>query len=163
MKMKMFTIIISFLMCASLPLVSNAQTLSDSITIKGHLFYQGGKKLKMNQLVNTLQSNEEAFQQIKIAQSSYNTAAVFSFAGGFLIGWTIGSVLGGSGEEPNLVLAGIGGGLMAISLPFQHKFKNEAKQAINIYNNGLQTTSFKDKRELKFLLTGNGVGLAFHF
>ena len=141
------------------------QSETDSISMKkvfgGYQFYQGEKRLNVKQLVNTMKPNEEAYSQMKSAKSSYTTASVISFAGGFMVGWPVGTAIGGG--EPNWTLAGIGAGLLVVSIPISQKFNKQAKQAVDTYNLGLQTTSFWDKSELRLSMTGNGLGLTLKF
>lgn len=141
------------------------QTVTDSISMKkvlgGYLFYQGEKRLNMNQLVNAVKPNEQAYKQIKSAQSTYTLATIIGFAGGFMVGWPIGTSIGGG--EPNWTMAGIGAGLMVVSIPISQNFNKQAKQAVDTYNGGLQTSSFWNKSELRFSMTGNGIGLTLRF
>lgn len=141
------------------------QAPSDTIIAKkvfgGYQFSQGEKTLTMNQLVSTMETNEQAYKQIKAAKSSYSMAMVFSYAGGFMVGWPIGTAIGGG--EPNWALAGIGAGLIMITIPINQSFNKKAKLAIDTYNEGLQTSSFWDKSELKLSVTGNGMGLTLNF
>jgi hypothetical protein len=75
----------------------------DSIKMKrvfgGYQFYQAEQRLTVNKLVRAMKSNEAAFQQIKLARNANTFASIFGFAGGALIGWPIGTGLGGG--EPN--------------------------------------------------------------
>lgn len=141
------------------------QTASDSISMKkvfgGYQFYQGEQILNMNQLVNMMKPNEQAYQQIKSAQSTFTIATIIGGVGGFMVGWPIGTALGGG--EPNWTMAGIGAGLFVVSIPITLSSNKKAKQAVETYNGGLQTSSFWDKNELKLSLTGNGIGLTLNF
>jgi hypothetical protein len=141
------------------------QTAVDSISVKqafgGYQFYQGGKRLAMNQLVNTMKPNEQAYQQIKSAQSTYAMAMIVSYAGGFMVGWPVGAALGGG--EPNWIMAGIGAGLIVVAIPISQRYYKKAKLAVGTYNSGLHTSSFWDEKELKIAFTGNGVGLKLTF
>jgi hypothetical protein len=142
-----------------------AQTEIDSISMKkafgGYQFYQGEKRLNVKQLVNTMKPNEQAYSQMKTAQSSYTIASIVGFAGGFMVGWPVGTAIGGG--DPNWAMAGIGAGLIVVTIPISQKFNKQAKQAVDTYNLGLQETSFWDKRELRFSMTGNGLGLTLRF
>ena len=141
------------------------QVSTDSITMKkvtgGYQFYQGDKILNMSQLVNTMKLNEEAYKQIKSAQSTYTLVSIIGGVGGFMIGWPIGTAL--AGGEPNWTMAGIGAGLVVVSIPISQGFNKKAKQAVDTFNGGLKTSSIWDKSELKLSMTGNGIGLTFRF
>ncbi len=141
------------------------QTASDSISMKkvfgAYQFYQGEQRLNMKQLVNTMKPNEQAYQQIKSAQSSYTLATISGAVGGFMVGWPIGTAIGGG--EPNWTIAGIGAGLIVISIPISQSSNKKAKQAVETYNGSLGPGSSGDKRELSLSLTGNGIGLTLNF
>ena len=142
------------------------QTASDTISMKkvfgSYQFYQGEQRLKMNQLINTMKPNEQAYEQIQSAQSTNIIAIALSSAGGFLIGWYIGDALREGGSNWNMI--GIGAGLVVVSIPISHNFNIKARQAVETYNSGLlQTSSFWDKNELKISFSGNGIGLTLNF
>ena len=138
---------------------------TESITMKkvfgGYQFYQGDKRLNMNQLLNTMKPNEQAYKEIKSAQSTYAIATVFAGAGGFMVGWPIGTAIGGG--DPNWTLAGIGAGLIVVSIPISQKFNKQAKKAVDTYNGGSTTGLLLNKSELRFSMTGYGVGLMLRF
>ncbi len=163
MKFKYFILIISFLVIGTSN--SYAQTQKDFITIKdvfgGYEFYQGEKILDKSQLENTLKTNQEAYKQIESAQTSYTLAMACSYAGGFMVGWPLGTAI--AGGDPNWLLAGIGAGLIVVSIPLNNSYYSTAKEAVETYNNGLQTSSFWDKSDLKLTITGNGIGLTLTF
>jgi hypothetical protein len=129
--------------------------------VGGYQFYQGEKRLNIYQLVKAMKPYEQAYNQIKSAQTTYTLASIVGIAGGFMVGWPIGTAIGGG--EPNWTLAGIGDGLIIVSIPISQKFNKQAKQAVDTYNGGLQTSSVWDKSELRFYMTGYGVGLTFRF
>ncbi len=122
------------------------------------------QRLNMQQLVKTLKPNEEAYKQIKSARSNQTIGMIFGATGGFMIGYPLGTALGGG--EPKWIMAGIGAGLVAISIPFSSKANKKAKQAVKTYNKSLkrkEISSTWDKSELNFSITPNGIGLIFHF
>lgn len=158
--------IISVLFAVSFAVASFGQTSSDSITIKksflGTRFYQGEKELKMSQLSHVMKSSPMALKQIKKARTTYVMASIVGGIGGGLVGWPIGTALGGG--EANWTLAGIGAGLIAISIPIIMRSEKQAKRAVDMFNKGAKNEhSFWDDKELKFGLTGSGVSLAFTF
>jgi hypothetical protein len=142
-----------------------AQVDSDSISMKkvfgGYQFYQGEQRLNMRQLVNTMKPDPLAYDQIRSAKSSYNLAMVFSYAGGFMIGWPLGTAI--AGGDPEWVLAGIGAGLIAITIPISRSFNKKAQKAVDTFNEGLAAMSFWKRSELSVSTTGNGVGLVLRF
>lgn len=145
--------------------VAFGQTSSDSIVMQkvfgGYQFYQGAKRLNMNQLVRTMQPNEQAYKEIKKAQSTYTLATIISAAGGFMVGWPLGTAIGGG--EPNWALAGIGAGLIIVSIPVSQNFNKQAKTAVETFNDGIKTSSFWDRNELRFGFNANGAGFSLWF
>lgn len=138
---------------------------ADSISIKkvsgSFQFYQGADRLKMKQLVNTMKPNEQAYRMIKSAESMNTIATILGFTGGLMVGWTLGTSLGGG--DPNWTVAGIGAGLIAVAIPVNQKFKKKATQAVNTYNSRQPVSLSWNKSELRFLMAGKRVGLALNF
>ena len=114
--------------------VTFGQNPADTISIKqvfgGYQFYQGEQRLNMNQLVNTMKPNEQAYKQIKSAQSTYTLASIVGFAGGAMVGWPLGAAMGGG--EPNWSMAGIGAELIVVSIPISQSFNKKAKEAVEV-------------------------------
>ena len=144
---------------------SGVQSTRDSILISktfgGYQFYQGNTRLNMSQLVNIVKPNERAWQLAKKAHSTNTIGTIIGFAGGALVGWPVGTVL--AGGDPEWVIAGIGAGLIVVAIPLSQKFNKQIKQAVSTYNSSLRGTSFWDKKELKILMKGNGVGVVLNF
>lgn len=141
------------------------QSCAESITMKktfgGYQFYQGNKRLTLSQLVKVMKPNDQAFKEIKSAQSTNTTATILGFAGGFMVGWPLGTAL--AGGEPNWVLAGIGAGLIIVSIPITQKFNKQAKTAVDTFNGGLKYGSFWDKTDCRLTVTQNGIGFTLSF
>ncbi|MCB9425794.1 MAG: hypothetical protein H6584_02015 [Flavobacteriales bacterium] len=145
--------------------LSLAQDLKTAITTKkkgGEIqFYQGDKKLNLREVKSIFESNELAYEQIKSAKSTYTWGFVLGTIGGGFIGYPLGQAL--SGGDPLWAMAGVGAGLIIISIPITRNYNKKAIQALETYNSGLQTTSYKNTKELKFLSNSSGVGLAYSF
>jgi hypothetical protein len=158
------TVIIMTLLSVSLSFTFG-QTITESISMKkvfgGYSYYKGEKRLNMNQLVTTMKTNELAYTQIKTAKSTYTFASIVAFAGGFMVGWPVGTAI--AGGDPNWTLAAVGAGLIVVSIPISQKYNKQAKQAVDTYNGGLKSTSFWNKNELRLSMTGNGAGLTLRF
>lgn len=161
--MKKITVILSLLMMIFA--ATYGQAPNDSIQMKkvfgGYQFYQDGQRLTVGQLVKAMESNKQAYAEIKEAQSSYTLASIIGGAGGFMVGWPLGAAL--AGGKANWTLAGIGAGLIVVSIPISTKFNKQAKSAVNNFNAGIRPTAFWDKHELRLASCGNGVGLLFRF
>ena len=139
-----------------------AQRIEMKKVFGGYKYTQNGNLMSMRDLVNTMESNKQAFDLIKKAQSNNTLASIIGFAGGGLIGWPIGTAVGGG--DPNWTLAGIGAGLVAVGIPISSSANKKAKQAVELYNSSLGSTSFYEtKPELKVIANGNGIGLSMNF
>lgn len=98
---------------------------------------------------------------MKVAKSNSDVAGVFGLAGGFLIGWPLGSLVGG--RDPNWALVGIGAGLIAIGIPFSGSAVRHAKESVRIYNEGLPTIGINHEMEINLGFKGNGVAFNLKF
>lgn len=142
--------------------ISNAQKISIEKTFGGLKFTQNGKNLTMNELVSTMQSTPKSYKLIKSAKSNNLLAQVIGGVGGGLIGFPIGTAIGGG--KPNWTLAGIGAGLVGISIPISSNVKKKVKKAVEIYNSSLNfTTSNNFNPNFKIIANRNGIGLSMNF
>jgi len=140
----------------------NAQKIEMEKVFGGYKFTQNGNPMTMRNLVKTMESNQQAFELIKKAQSNNTLASILGFAGGGLIGWPVGTAIGGGDAE--WALAGIGAGLVAIGIPISSSANKKAKQAVELHNSSLSSTSYYEfKPEFKVVANGNGIGLAINF
>lgn len=138
-----------------------AQTTNDSINIEKKTYIYKGDKLTMKDLAEVVKSNPEAHSEIKIARSNATGANVFSYIGGFMIGWPLGTAIGGG--DPNWTIAGIGIGLALVSIPFSLKSVKHTRNAVDIYNRDLNKTGRVKKTEYHLHFTGNNLGIRFLF
>lgn len=140
----------------------NAQKIETQKVFGGYQYTQNGNQMTMRDLARTVESNQQAFDLMKKAQSTSALASVIAYTGGALIGWPIGTAIGGG--DPNWALAGIGAGLVVIGLPISSGANKNAKQAVELYNSSLDTTSFHEvKPEFKIIANGTGIGLSMNF
>lgn len=144
---------------------SFGQVEGDSITTEkkfgGYQFYQNEKELNMNNLLNTLRSNEEAYNLIKSAQTNNILAQILAGIGGYMIGYPVGTAIGGG--DPNWTLAGIGAGVIVVAIPVIQRSNNQAKKAVDIYNEKYRTSSLLEKTEIDFVFKGNSIGFILTF
>ena len=128
---------------------------------RSYLFHQGDKNLSYKQMVDVVKSNDEAFKEIRKANSNTTLANVLGFAGGFMIGYPLGALI--RGGEPNWALAGVGAGLVVVSIPIASSVKKHIQTAVDIYNSDIKATSHLGRNELNLGLNQNGVGLNLRF
>ncbi|KAA3438391.1 hypothetical protein [Rufibacter hautae] len=154
-------LLICFMFLVYAPLF--AQSAADTIEVKkgfSPAFKYNGENLNLNQLLEITKSNPEAYKEMKIAKGKATMANVLGYAGGFLLGYPVGTAIGGG--KPNWGLAGVGAGIIALALPFNASLTKHAQNAARIYNNGPTQTSLKPV-DVKLGFTGNGLGLNLLF
>ena len=139
----------------------NAQEITIKKGFGGQQFYQNGEKLSMAQLVKAMEGHDEAYSEITKARSTYTLGMITGGAGGFMVGYPLGTAL--AGGDPNWVLAGIGAGLIVVSIPITQKFNKQSQSAVNLYNERLKKDSGYKKPELYFGTTENGIGFKLYF
>lgn len=166
---KTFTFVITLLLFTAITRAqadnTNQQKITDTIRIKktfgGNQFFVGEKQLKLKELEKMLQPNETAYKLMRSSKAPATVATVLGIAGGFMIGWPLGTAI--AGGSPNWALAGAGAGLVAISIPFGISSNKKIIKAVNTYNATAGNSTSYQQYDLKFQVTNNGVGLAYNF
>lgn len=154
-------ILVLLFVTISVVMSQNNDSISSRKVFGGRLFYQGNRQLTINDIENAVKSNEVAYKEFKSAKAVSSFTYILSYAGGFLIGWPLGTAIGGG--EPMWELAYIGTGLVAVSIPFAIHANKKLNNSVLIYNKGITTSSTTTKGELKLAMTAGGLGLVFKF
>lgn len=158
MKNKLFTVTLIVLGLH----ICNAQEIDMKPNFLGYNFTKDGERLTWKELLTTTESNVESYHFIKKAKTNHTVSTVISFAGGFLIGIPIGQSIGKG--DPNWTLASIGGGLVAVSVPFYISAVNNAKKGVDTYNQSIKSAYHNPfNPEFKITASGNGIGLSMDF
>ncbi|MEM9858876.1 MAG: hypothetical protein AAF843_16070 [Bacteroidota bacterium] len=118
--MKQFLIFKISLLISLASFSQNTDPVSYRKTFGGYVFEQSGKTLKPKKILDLFQTNEAAYDAMKKAKSNYDPAIALSVIGGALIGWPLGTAIGGG--DPEWTLAGIGVGLLVLSIPLNKAF-----------------------------------------
>lgn len=141
----------------------NAQKIEMKKIFGGYIYSQDGNKMTMGKMVKAMESNPDALKFMKKAKSNNVLASILGGAGGALIGFPIGTAIGGG--DANWTLAGIGAGLVAIGIPISSGVNKNAKKAVDLYNSSLNSTSYNNEfnPEFKIVANGNGIGLSMNF
>ncbi len=79
-------------------------------------FSQYGTKYNLRGVEMIMKSNPAALVHIKQARTNNTFTQIFAFTGAGLVGYPLGTQLGGG--DPEWAIAIVGGGLMALSIPF---------------------------------------------
>lgn len=102
-------------------------------------FYQNDSKVAPKTVLEIMKSNSEAYDLMKKSTSQASGATIVSMIGGGLVGWPIGTALGGG--DPNWALAGAGLGVITLSAIIYSSAQKKATQAVSLYNEGLGSTA----------------------
>ncbi len=94
-------------------------------------FYVNEKKSTVKDFVNAMQTNKEAYDLALKAKSGYDAGSVIGFIGGFMIGWPIGTAIGGG--DPNWALAGGGAAILVVAIPIMSSATKKMENAVDIY------------------------------
>ena len=136
---------------------------ADSITVArgflGYTYIYQDQRLNFNQLPSVMQKNTEARILIAEARKTNTISTILGGAGGFLVGWQLGSAV--FSGEPNWMMVGLGGGLIAVSIPIFAKSNRTAVKAVDAYNAGL--TVRRRTPTIRAALGNSGIGLALRF
>jgi|ERR1035437_794169 hypothetical protein len=134
--------------------------VKDTIQYTGNKYMLNTEVLTLTRLEVIMQNNTVASDYLRSAKVTSGFANVLAYAGGFLIGYPIGTAIGGG--QPNWTLAAIGCGLIVIDIPFISSANKNLKKAVKAYNL-TGTASRSEKYELKLGMNQNGMGLALRF
>jgi len=143
--------------------ISLAQTGSDSIEIKqrlGKVFLQHGKLLSTGELYSILNSTDESEKEVTKAKANLAPMYIFSYAGGFMIGWTLGTAI--AHGKPQWALAAGGAALICCAIPFQIGYNHHILKAVTIYNSSLKKIGLKQP-VFEFGLSRQGFGFEINF
>lgn len=150
-----FSVFLAFI-CISF---CNSQTIEAEKSWGSYKYTQNGKTLTAGELKNQLNTNEESAKLMRKAQVNNTFATIFGAAGGALVGYPIGTAIGGG--DANWTLAGVGAGLVAVAIPFSISANKRSKEAIDIYNYRINTKEdLAQQPQLQIISNSTGLGLA---
>lgn len=140
----------------------SSQTIEAEKSWGSYRYTQNGKTLTAGELRNQMNTNEESANLMKKAQVNKTFATIFGAAGGALIGYPIGTAIGGG--DANWTLAGVGAGLVAVAIPFSIGANKRSKEAIDIYNYRINTKEdLALQPQLHIISSPTGIGFALQF
>lgn len=162
----MKTIIIIILVMLSGNIFS--QNTKDSIEIKRHLgnsFKYQGKYLVPSQLREIISVNPEAVKEMKRARYNKTFGTIFGFAGGAMLGYTVGTYMSTytKGAKTNWTIAAAGVGFVLITIPFSVANNQHITKAVRIYNEGIRQTTDSKKLNFNLGFTPNGFRICMSF
>ncbi|XMO87496.1 hypothetical protein AAFN75_04270 [Algibacter sp. AS12] len=158
----MKTYLIIFVTALSFTSLVNAQKIDTEKVFGGYKYTYNKELISIGDLASIIETNTDAYELIKKGRTNRSLSGVLGFVGGGLIGWPIGTSLGGG--EVNWTLAGIGAGLIAVAIPISSRSNKKINQAVELYNASINPTSSTTfKPEFKIIANGRGFGLAMNF
>lgn len=160
MKIKQYLALLYLVMViAVLPLSQvSAQTLRMEKNFWGTKLYADDQLKSPGEMLEIMKSDPEAYQEFKKAKGNLAGATVLGFIGGALIGWPIGTSVGGG--DPQWGLAGGGAALILLSIPLSSGFNKHAERAIELYNSEGPTSR---RISIGVLPYGTGAKLVIRF
>ena len=136
------------------------KSTSDSIVMGTKYMFYKGQPVTGNKIIELLKTNNQAFNKFKSGCFPGSIAYILRCTGAGLIGWPLGTAI--AGGDPDWTLAAIGGGMIAFSIPVFSISAKNLREAILIYNKGVNKTSLRDK-ELKIGITNTGLSICLKF
>lgn len=144
---------------------SNAQDSLSKIeatkVFGGYVYKQNNTHLSGKKLLELMKGNNEALQLMKSANSSKTWSVILGGAGGALIGFPVGTAIGGG--DAKWELAGVGAALILIAIPISNSYNKKSKKAVDLYNSGFSSTAYQFKPSFDLNLKGNSIGLIMTF
>lgn len=137
--------------------ISLAQEIKVYKTFGGVRFEMDTVTLGLNQVLEIVKENPQAYGELKRAKINYNAAGVFGFAGGILVGFPVGTAI--AGGSPEWGLAAGGAVLLLASIPLTNAFRGHTMESLDLYNSKFKTARLKP--ELQFYGTGARLTIRF--
>ena len=138
-----------------------AQKIEMKKVFGGYTFSQNDKMLTLSQMQEVMKDNKEAFELVKSAKSNQTWGMILGGAGGALIGYPIGTAIGGG--EPKWALAGAGAALIVATIPIIKGFNKKTKKAVELYNADAPSVSSNFQPIFNFNIKGTSMGISMNF
>lgn len=144
----------------SITISAQSDTIVARKVFGGYKYLLDATPLTPKMMLDLMVDNQDAYVLMNHAKTRTTVASVFSYAGGFLIGWPIGTAV--AGGDPNWTLAGVGAGLITLGIMASGAASKDAIAAIEIYNSKLKSSQ-REGMKLNLGIHDHGVGLALKF
>ena len=157
--MKKILIVCVFILTSTVTL--NAQKVEMKKVFGGYTFSQNGKALSVAQLTDLMKENKEAYSLMKSAKTNQTWGMILGAAGGALVGYPIGTAIGGG--EPKWALAGAGAALIVATIPIVKNFNKKTKKAVELYNADMPNVSSNFQPNFNLKIKGASLGIVMSF
>ena len=148
---------VSLLVFVAVLMAGFAQAQSE-LTYKGGVI-QDGTKLTPIKVREVMSGNSEALKTYNSGQALGTAGVIFAGIGGGLLGWDLGTRLGGG--EGNGTLLAIGAVGTGVGLCFALIADAKVKKSVTLYNSKLSSNSVS--YQINFGFTQTGVGFSMRF
>ena len=138
-----------------------AQKIESTKVWGGYQFKQSGKNLSLSDMQSIMKDNKEALDLVTSAKSNETWAMVLGTAGGALIGFPIGTAIGGG--DPEWALAVAGAALIVATIPIIKGFNKKTTRAVELYNNGVTSSAYEFKPSFNLNIKGTALGISMNF
>ena len=139
----------------------HAQKIEAKKTFGEYVYSQNGDRLSKRQLMDLMEGNAEAYKLMKSARNNYTWASVLGFAGGGLIGFPIGTAIGGG--DAKWELAAAGAALVGVAVLVISGYNKKSKKAVDMYNANQPSVGYKFQPEFRLNVKGSGMGITMSF
>ena len=137
--------------------ISFPQKIKAYKTFDGVRFEMDSLTLGLNEVLEVVKVNPEAYQELKRAKANSITSGALIFTGGILLSQPMVTAIAGDSPEWGLVAGGAA--LILTSIYFTRTYRSHALRALDIYN-----TKFKSSRiKPEFQFYGRGARLILRF
>lgn len=158
-------ILVFFIICLCGLIKLNAQPASINIQVEKKFpryeYRYGELEIDIKEVALVLKKNEQAYDLIKSAKRNSAVGNSLMYIGAAMIIIPLGEVIKAGSFKYYGAFAGIGAGMIGISLPFLIKANKKAERAVELYNSGLSGNIYNnDKPQIYFGSTGTGIGLS---
>lgn len=147
----------------------SAQSTAINIQVKEafprYSYKYGELYIDIEEVATILKKDEQAYELVRPAKRNAAVGTGLMYVGVAMIIVPLGEIIkAGSSFQYYGAFAGIGAGLVGISLPFLNKSNKQARQAIELYNSGLSSNKGNEyKPQIYFGSTRSGTGLSLQF
>jgi hypothetical protein len=138
---------------------ANAQQIEITHKLAGTKYVREDDELSARQVQQILQVDETLAEQFKKSRNLSTYSGITGFAGGILMLLPVSTLILG-GENPEWALAGVGAGLVGVSIGLSKKSGQHAQQAIEQYNL-LHTKKSNSRSTLQISAQGIGISIKF--
>jgi hypothetical protein len=153
--------VIGLILCVSIFSQDQNDTIQTTKVFGGYKFEKNGQVLTLQNMLDLMKDNPDAYSYLEKAKASAGFANVLGFAGGFMIGWPLGTAIGGG--NPNWTLAVVGCGLIIVTIPISRSANKNTIIAVDKFNKSRKGLTYNNQYDIRLGLSQNGLGFKIRF